>query len=170
MAERRGPLARLVGGLAAATEWLAAALLVAMVVVVTLGVVYRYLLGSALVWYDEFAAYLLVWLTFVGAVGALYRRRHIGFELLAERASPRMRRAIALLAEAAILLFALLLLVHGAELVRRMGDERAVSLVWVRMGWVYAVLPAAGGLMALTSLFRLVRLLRRGGPQGADRA
>ncbi len=48
----------------AAAEWLAVALLVAMVVVVLLGVLYRYAIDRSLVWYDEFASYILVWLTF----------------------------------------------------------------------------------------------------------
>ena len=47
-------------------------LLVLMVVLVCLGVFFRYALGSSLAWYDEFASYLLVWLTFYGAVVACY--------------------------------------------------------------------------------------------------
>ena len=54
-------------------EWWAMLLLVLMVVLVFLGVFFRYVLGASLAWYDEFASYLLVWLTFYGAVAASYR-------------------------------------------------------------------------------------------------
>ncbi len=145
--------------LVAASEWLAVGLLVAMVAVVAAGVFYRYALGAALVWYDEFASYLLVWLTFVGAVSVSRRRRHIGFEVVVERAAPAWRRLLELVAELLVLAFHLLLVVYGWNLVQRMGDETAVSLLWVRMGWVYAVMPAAAALMALISLHRLACLL-----------
>jgi TRAP-type C4-dicarboxylate transport system permease small subunit len=42
---------------------------------------------------------------------------------------------------------------------RKMGDETAVSLVWVKMGWVYSVLPITGGIMLLISLSRLLHLV-----------
>lgn len=156
---RRGPVTRALDVAVAAAEWLAVALLAAMVVVVSLGVFYRYVLDAALVWYDEFASYLLVWLTFVGAVAVSRRRRHISFELVVERSAPAVRRALEVIAELFVLAFQLLLVVYGWTLVQRMGDETAVSLLWVRMGWIYAVLPATGALMALVSLHRLAGLL-----------
>src|SRR5574341_2001785 len=69
-------------------EWWAMLLLGFMVVMVCLGVFFRYVLGASLAWYDEFASYLLVWLTFSGAVVVSYRRHHIGFDTLVERLRP----------------------------------------------------------------------------------
>ena len=59
-----------------------------MAVIVCWAVFTRYVLNSSLVWYDEFASYLLVWLTFYGAVVADYQRRHIGFDLLVNKLAP----------------------------------------------------------------------------------
>ncbi|MBI3007343.1 MAG: TRAP transporter small permease subunit [candidate division NC10 bacterium] len=50
------------------------ALLIAMTLLVTVAVFYRYVLEASLIWYDEFASYLLVWLTFYGGVAAAYHR------------------------------------------------------------------------------------------------
>jgi TRAP-type C4-dicarboxylate transport system permease small subunit len=140
-------------------EWWAILLLVLMVVVVSLGVLFRYVLNSALVWYDEFASYLLVWLTFLGAVVASERRRHIAFELLQYRLAPTARRVLDCLSELFVLGFQVVLLWYGWLLTRKMGDETAISLEWVKMGWVYSVLPLSGGLMLLVSLRRLGRIL-----------
>ena len=140
-------------------EWCAVFLLVLMVVVVSLGVFFRYVLNAALVWYDEFASYLLVWLTFYGAVVASYRRRHIGFDLVVDRLLPNTRRIVEFIAEFCVLGFQVVLFYYGWLLTRKMGDETAVSLVWVKMGWVYSVLPITGGLMLLISLVRLLHLL-----------
>src|SRR2546426_8707181 len=77
------------------------ALMVAMVALVTIGVFFRYIVNASLSWYDEFASYLLVWLSFYGAVVATYRGRHIGFETLAERRGPRAPPPVAVGGEAA---------------------------------------------------------------------
>ena len=137
-------------------EWWAVLLLILMVAVVSLGVFFRYILNASLVWYDEFASYLLVWLTFYGAVVASYRGRHIGFEAVVDRLRPRTRRIVDLIGECFVLGFQIVLFYYGWLLTRKMGDETAVSLVWVKMSWVYSVLPITGGLMLLISLIRLI--------------
>jgi TRAP-type transport system small permease protein len=133
-------------------------LLVLMVLLVSLGVFYRYVLNSSLSWYDEFASFLLVWLTFYGAVVASYRHRHIGFEVVVDRFMPSTRKIIELIAEFCVLGFQAVLFYYGWLLVQKMGDETTVSLVWVKMRWIYSVLPITGGLMLVISLMRLVSI------------
>ena len=151
-------------------EWWATLLLVLMVVLVLLGVFFRYALGASLAWYDEFASYLLVWLTFSGTVVASYRHRHIGFEVVLDRLQPRTRRIVDFVAESFVLLFQGVLLYYGWLLTRKMGDETAVSLVWVKMSWIYSVLPIAGGLMFLISVKRLVDIVAIGEVKRGDAA
>jgi TRAP-type C4-dicarboxylate transport system permease small subunit len=154
---------RILGRLVVFLEWWSVLLLVLMVVLVALGVFFRYILSSSLAWYDEFASYLLVWLTFYGAVAASYRQRHIAFEMVVNRFMPRTRRVIGVVAEIFVLGFQVVLFYYGWTLMETMGDETAVSLPWVKMGWVYSVLPIAGGLMLLISLERLLHLLSGSG-------
>jgi TRAP-type transport system small permease protein len=164
---RGGIVARALERVAAAAEWLAVALLVAMVVVVSLGVLYRYVLDAALVWYDEFASYVLVWLTFTGAVAASWRGRQIGFDLVVERVGPRAGRLLRIAGELCVLMFHSMIAYYGLNLMTRMGEETAVSILWVRMSWVYAVLPTTAVLMGLISLHRLSVLVRgRAVPEG----
>jgi TRAP-type transport system small permease protein len=146
-------------------------LLVLMVVLVCLGVFFRYVLGASLAWYDEFASYLLVWLTFYGAVVASYQNRHIQFGTVVERYPATTRRKIEIIAELFVLGFQVVLFYYGWLLMQKMGDETAVSLVWIKMGWVYSVLPITGGLMLLISIDRLLHLVfgmeRRKGVEAA---
>jgi TRAP-type C4-dicarboxylate transport system permease small subunit len=139
-------------------EWWAMLLLVLMVVLVCLGVFFRYVLSASLAWYDEFASYLLVWLTFFGAVAASYHNRHIQFGTVVERFTANTRRKIAIVAELFILGFNVVLFYYGWLLMQKMGDETAVSLAWVKMGWIYSALPITGGIMSLISLDRLLHL------------
>lgn len=153
-------MSRLYRWLMALAEAWAMVLLIAMVVVVTLGVFYRYVLNASLIWYDEFASYLLVWLTFYGAVVAAYHRKHIAFETLVEGFQPAVRRWVAVGAEACVLVFQGILCYYGWVLMVAVRVETAVSLEWVRMSWVYSVFPISGGLMLLISLVDLARVLR----------
>jgi TRAP-type C4-dicarboxylate transport system permease small subunit len=140
-------------------DWWSMLLLVLMVMLVFLGVFFRYVLGASLAWYDEFASYLLVWLTFYGAVSASYRERHIGFDLLVNRFPSTPGKVARVIAELFVLGFQVVLFYYGWVLTQKMGNETAVSLPWIKMAWVYSVLPIAGGLMLLISLERLGHLL-----------
>jgi TRAP-type transport system small permease protein len=121
-------------------------LLVLMVLLVSLGVFFRYVLNASLSWYDEFASFLLVWLTFYGAVVA------------SDRLMPSTRKILALIAESCVLGFQAVLFYHGWLIMQKMGDETTVSLVWVKMRWIYSVLPITGGLMLVISLMRFVSI------------
>ena len=142
--------------LIALVEWWAVVLLILMVAVVCLGVFFRYYLNASLVWYDEFASYLLVWLTFYGAVVASYRRRHIGFEVVLNKFRPETRRIFDFISELFVLGFQIVLFYYGWQLVEKMGVDTAISLPWVKMAWIYSVLPITGGLMLLISVMRLI--------------
>jgi TRAP-type C4-dicarboxylate transport system permease small subunit len=159
---------RIAEAFANAVEWWTAFLLAAMVLLVALGVFFRYALGAALVWYDEFASYLLVWLTFYGAIVASYRRRHIGLEVLVDRLPPGWKRAFELAAQACVFGFQVVLCYFGWVLTQKIGDETAVSLSWVKMSWVYSVLPISGGLMLLVSGAELLRLSFGKAPFGQE--
>lgn len=134
-------------------------LLLAMLGIVLLGIFYRYVVDEALSWYDEFAGYTLVWLTMYGSVLALAKRKHISFETLVEKMPPRARRAAEIFGLLCVMAFSLVLLVSGWELIREMADETAVSLPWVKMAWVYSVLPVSGALMTFIGAVQLVELL-----------
>jgi TRAP-type C4-dicarboxylate transport system permease small subunit len=150
---------RLLGRLVTLIEWWAVFLLAGLAVLVCAGVFFRYFLNSSLVWYDEFASYMLVWLTFYGSVVADYHRRHINFDLLVNKLAPAARRAVDVIGELAVLGFQFVLCYYGWVLLQRMGDETAIALPWVKVSWITSVLPITGALLLLISVARLVALV-----------
>ncbi len=126
--------------------------------VVLLGVFFRYIVNEALSWYDEFAGYLLVWLTMYGSVAALGRGKHIGFDTLREKLPPGGQRVLDIFVALCVLAFSLVLLVSGWVLIQAMAAETAISIPGVKMAWVYSVLPISGVLMVLASLVHLLYL------------
>jgi tripartite ATP-independent transporter DctM subunit len=79
-------------GLLAVTDWAAAALLAADLLVVVVSVLFRYVLDSPLEWSDDVARGLMVALSFFGAAGALARGENVGVTFLVDKLSPRSRR------------------------------------------------------------------------------
>ena len=154
-------MAKLLGQLVALIEWWAVCLLAGLAVLVCLGVFFRYVMNSSLTWYDEFASYMLVWLTFYGTVVADYRRRHIGFELLVDKLAPPARRIVDVAGELAVLGFQWVLFYYGWVLTERMGDETAISLPWVKVSWISSVLPVTGGVLLVISATRMAGFLFR---------
>jgi TRAP-type C4-dicarboxylate transport system permease small subunit len=152
-------MAKLLGRLVALIEWWTVFLLAGLTVLVCFGVFFRYALNSSLTWYDEFASYMLVWLTFYGTVVADYRRKHISLELLVDKLAPLQRRVVDFVAEIAVLGFQFVLFWYGWILTERMGDETAASLTWIKVSWISSVLPITGALLLVISVARLIGIL-----------
>lgn len=143
-------------------ETFTALLAVAMFLVVIVGVIFRYVFDSSLSWYDEFAEFILVWLTMYGSVLALARGEHIGFEAIVDLLPAKLRRATEFFSILCILGFSGVMLVSGWILVRAMAFETCCSIPTVKMGWIYSVMPITGGLMLIVCLVQLADLVTRG--------
>ena len=139
-------------------EWLTVLLLSLMLGIVCWGVFARYLLNASPAWYDEFAAFNLVWLAFYSSVVVAYRQKHISFELVVQNLPPAAQLMVEFCAECLVLLFQVVLFGYGLQLTLKVWDDVTASLEWVKIGWIYSVLPISGGLMLLISLRRLVRI------------
>ena len=75
-------------------EPLAAFLVVVDIVILAAGVFTRYVLGNPLVWSDELATLVFLWLAMLGAVVAYRRGEHISLSVLVRRSPPRVRAVL----------------------------------------------------------------------------
>ena len=152
-------IARAAGLLVSGLEVYCTILMVGMAVIVLAGVWYRYVPQRALSWYDEFAEFLLVWLTFYGSVLATQRDAHIGFETLTDALPAPLRRGVAIFSEIIVLLIQAALFYYGLRLAQAAAFDTAISIRAVRLSWVYSAIPISGALMFLIGLWRLAGLL-----------
>ena len=103
------------------TRIAAVAVLLALLATVVLGVAFR-ALGEPLIWSDELARYLMVWLAFIGWILASRRRSHIRITLVIERLPPPFRRILEALIQVALLVLGAFLVRDGFILVERNLD------------------------------------------------
>ncbi len=77
---------------------------ITMALIVALQVFCRYVLNHSLFWSEELARYLLVWLTFLGATAAYYRKIHPGIDILTLRLNKNLQKFCRILVHLASLL------------------------------------------------------------------
>jgi TRAP-type transport system small permease protein len=58
----------------------------------------RYAFNSGLPWAEELSRFLLVWLVFLGAIGALRKNNHLGFILLVQKLPPTYKKIVYIIA------------------------------------------------------------------------
>src|ERR1035437_1399467 len=78
----------------AVVEPVAALLIVVEVFILAAGVFTRYVLGNPLVWSDELATIVFLWLAMLGSVVAYRRGEHIRLSVLVRKSSPHTRRIL----------------------------------------------------------------------------
>ena len=140
-------------------EYLVIGLVGALAILVAVEVFFRYVLNASISWYDEFAGYLLVWVTFWGAVLALDRGRHIGFETVVERFSILAQKLVMTIVYLLLIGLQIVLIHYGWMLTTQLTGETAITLP-VPIGVIYLAIPATGAMMLLICIMRIVQIWR----------
>ncbi len=139
---------------------LPAALLVATEIAVLLaGVVARYMFHYPLIWSDEVASILFLWLAMLGSAVAFQRGEHMRMTAVVGKLAPEARAFLDVLATAAALAFLLLVLPHAYEYAVEEAMMRTPALD-LQNSWRAAAMTAGFGAMALLAVLRLVAVGR----------
>lgn len=156
-------LRKLDGAIARCEAAFLALALAVMVFVVFGDFVLRETVNQGWTWAKELAAYLMVWVGFVGASLATHRRRHLVMSLSEKLISPGPRKWTSLLAclvTAATCLFLAWLGLRYVLETRATGE--ASLTIGVPLWLVQAVIPLAFGLVGLRFLGTGIHILRHG--------
>ena len=140
------------------------ALLAAMVALVALNVVMRYVLRDSLTWSSELARYLMVWSALLAAAVVAARGQHLAVDLLEWALPRRFDRWLRLVVGLLNMTFLAVMFISGFMLVVRTSGQVASSLEWLPISGVYAVIPASALLMFVGAIHAALR-----GPQNGTR-
>ena len=136
------------------------ALLVATEIGVLLaGVIARYVFHNPLIWSDELASILFLWLAMLGSAIAFERGDHMRMTAVVSKLQPATRAFLDVLATAAALAFLVLILPHAWEYAVEEAVMRTPALE-IRNSWRVAAMVVGFGAMALFALTRLVQVGR----------
>lgn len=145
---------RTIGG---AVEAMAALLVLAEICVLFAGVVSRYVFHAPLVWSDELASILFLWLSMLGAVVALRRGEHMRMTALVQKVQPQTRAMLDAFAIAASVAFLVLIIWPSIDYAHEESFIVTPALE-ISNAWRAAAIPAGIGIMLVMALLRLLRV------------
>jgi tripartite ATP-independent transporter DctM subunit len=135
----------------------AAALVVAEICVLLAGVTARYVFHQPLIWSDELASILFLWLAMLGSVVAFRRGEHMRMTAFVGMASPAVRAFLEVVAITAPLAFLLLLVYPGFEFVY---EETYITTPALEIpnAWRAAAIPVGTVLMIAMAVLKLAQV------------
>ena len=154
---------RFIDALALRLEKLLGLALIAAVAVNFVNVVGRYILGRTFIAADELQIYIMVYIAFLGAAVATWRRMHLRMDVLVHRLPRGIQAALAATELALVLVLAALVLYVSSSYVARMAglDARSQNAgipMWIPHGAVVL----GFGLIAALAVLQIVQLFRKG--------
>src|SRR4051812_40026929 len=138
-----------------AAEAIGAALVVAETCILFAGVVSRYVFNSPIIWTDELATFLFLWLAMIGAVVAVRRDGHMRLTTFVNWCDPKWANWLGTVAELVVIVFVLEIIVPTRAFLNVQASTELITLHisdWYR---VVALLVGVG----LISVVALLRLL-----------
>ncbi|WP_044530912.1 TRAP transporter large permease [Herbaspirillum sp. B65] len=135
----------------------AAGLVLAETVVLLTGVIYRYALHDPLVWSDELASMLFIWLSMLGAVLALDRGEHMRLTAIINKCSEQGRIWLETVAALVVCIF-VLMVIHPA--IDHAVEQMPITTPALEIpdGLRAAALPVGAILMLLAALSRMAAM------------
>lgn len=134
----------------------AALLVVAEIAILFAGVIARYVLHRPLVWSDELASILFLWLAMLGSAVAFRRGEHMRMTAVVASLTPPRRAFFDTVGTAAALAFLLMIAWPAADYAYEESYITTPALQLANV-WRAAALPVGIALMALFALLRLAR-------------
>ena len=131
-------------------------------VVLTLGVLTRYVFMRPLSWPDELSTYLFILMTFLGASASIRSNQELRVDALVER-FPRVRFCLDLWMHSVRLAAAIIIVWTGIKFVQvELVFMNISPILHIPIPLIFSMLPMFGVLLILRTMLQLVQLFREG--------
>lgn len=160
-------LNRLEQGLVAANRWILIVLLLAMACIIFANVVLRYTTGDSIIWAEEVARHMMIWVAFLGAGLALRFGGHVAIDNLHRAVSTRMARMLRTVVVLGLALFFIFMTVASSDYVWRTRFQ-STAATDIPISFVYAAMPVGFVLMLVHLAFVARAYIRDGSYESSD--
>lgn len=123
-------------------EYILMVLLAAALVIITLQVIFRYVLASPLNWSEQTARCLFIWMIMLAVPVLFYRKGTVAFDLLVDMMPRKVQDVVRIIVQLLVLGFALFYLVTSIQLCIQTGS-RILSGIEIPMNMLYSAPPVA---------------------------
>jgi tripartite ATP-independent transporter DctM subunit len=136
-------------------ELIGAILVLAETCILFAGVVSRYVFNSPIMWTDELATFLFLWLAMIGAVVALRRDGHMRLTTFVNWCAPKLGNWLGTVAELIVIVFVLEIIVPANAYLKVQASTELITL-HISDGYRVMALLVGAGLISLVALLRLL--------------
>jgi tripartite ATP-independent transporter DctM subunit len=136
-------------------EFIGAALVLAETCILFAGVVSRYVFNSPIMWTDELATFLFLWLAMFGAVVALRHDGHMRLTTFVNWCAPKLGNWLGTVAELVVIVFVLEIIVPAMAYLKVQASTELITL-HISDGYRVVALVVGAGLISLVALLRLL--------------
>ncbi len=136
-------------------ELIGAVLVLAETCILFAGVVSRYVFNSPILWTDELATFLFLWLAMIGAVVALRRDGHMRLTTFANWVGPQWGGWLATISSLVLIVFVLEILVPAQQFLEVQRSTELITL-HISDGYRVVAILVGAGLIATVALLRLL--------------
>ncbi|MCY4469860.1 MAG: TRAP transporter small permease [Thiotrichales bacterium] len=140
--------------------WIAIVLIAVMTSIILVAVFFRYVLGDALIWTEEVAKFMMVWMTFVAAPIAYREGSLVAVGIIAARFSGRLYPLLAILIQLVVISIMIVFLKEGSFLTWNSRIQTASTIDWFSIVWVYISMPIGAFALLTVSLGLLLRAVQ----------
>ena len=128
--------------------WVLILLLAAMSILIFTNVSLRYLTNASIIWADEVARYMMIWMTFLGSGLVLRTGGHVAITNLHDMSAPIIQRLLRLIVTLLLLAFFVMFIWKGMEYALLM-QRQLTPATRISFTWIYAAMPVGFLLMAI---------------------
>lgn len=134
-----------------------------MMAVVTAQIVMRYLFNSPLLWSEEFARYVYVWLVFIGSAYCVTQDKHVAVTLVTDRMPSMVRKGVKIVCNLLVAAALIYMLPHAFQYVRKHSGLLS-GCMQIPMSCVFAAVPVGYTLIVIHMLLQTI-LIVKGTPE-----
>ncbi|HOV38384.1 MAG TPA: TRAP transporter small permease [Spirochaetales bacterium] len=132
----------------------------AMIIIVFINVVARYVFNSSIVESEELARYCFIWSSLIGAVFALNNNEHIGVDILVKKFSPRGQKVLLVIANVFILVLTVICTIYGYILAESTFGWPSPA-TRIPYGIIGLIIPISFFAMSIIIVKNTIKILRR---------
>ena len=142
-----------------AESFVSCALVYSVLLLIVAGVLWRYVFNSPIMWMEELANLVYIWIVFVGAALCFSDREMVKMDFIHDLFPQRARLAINIVFDVVTIVGCGYLVPYGFKLVSSVARVKSIIL---QFSWVYLYLPALLVVLwfAVVGIYNLVRDIR----------
>ncbi len=129
-----------------------------MMIVVTAQIIMRYVFNHPILWSEEFARYVYVWLVYIGSAYGVTQEKHVAVTILTDRLPQKARMALHLICNLLIIAALGYMLPHSVKYLGKQSGLRS-GCMQIPMSMVFAAIPAGYTLIIIHMVLQSAMLL-----------